>query len=139
MVMAVAMISCLSCVMTSAQSYSPCSSDYFDAYYADVSAASGGRIIVGLSVDGLKWLAHVGASSITVLESTDQINYYPVKTFKYTEYPKMMTSGYYYYGDAVTYNGTVGKYYLANVICYAGDSTSHETRLYTTSSVRAVS
>lgn len=53
MVMAIAMISCLSCVMTSAHSLGICSSDYLDAYSADVSAASGGRIIVGVSVDAL--------------------------------------------------------------------------------------
>lgn len=138
MVMAVFMISSLSCVTTSAQSYGPRSSNFFDSYAAGVTAVSGGKIIVGLHVEGLFWLSHIGAYSITVCESTDQRTYYPVKTFKYTEYPKMMTSGKYYYGDAVTYYGIVGRYYLANVICYAGDANTHETRLYTTSETRAI-
>lgn len=140
MVMVVAMISCLSCVMTFAQPSGLLrSSNYLDAYSADVSAASGGRIIVGVSVDALGYMTQVGASSITVYKSSDQINWYPVKTYSYTDYPSMMTSGYYYFADAVTYYGTPGYYYMAIVTCYAGNANGHDSRPYTTNGTRAIS
>jgi len=134
--MVIVMLSCLLCIGTSA---STLSSDYICDYSADVSAASGGRIIVGVSVDALGYMTQVGASSITIYKSSDQINWSPVKTYSYTNYPSMMTSGYYYFADAVTYYGTAGYYYLAMVTCYAGDANGHDTRLYTTSGTRAIS
>jgi len=134
MILTVVMISCFSCIAVSARS-----SDYLDAYSADVSAASGGRIIVGVSVDALGYMTQVGASSITIYKSSDQISWSPVKTYSYTNYPSMMTSGYYYFADAVTYYGTAGYYYLAMVTCYAGDANGHDSRLYTTSGTRAIS
>ena len=85
MILTVVMISCFSCIAVSARS-----SDYLDAYSADVSAASGGRIIVGVSVDALGYMTQVGASSITIYKSSDQISWSPVKTYSYTNYPSML-------------------------------------------------
>ena len=82
--MVIVILSCLLCIGASARS-----SGYLSAYSADVSAASGGEIIVGVTVDGLGYMTQIGASSITIYKSSDQITWNPVKTYSYTNYPSM--------------------------------------------------
>lgn len=139
MVMAVVMISCLSCVMTSAQPNGILrSSNYLDAYSAGVTAKSGGRIVVSVTVDALGYMSQIGASSVTIFRSSDQINWNSVASYSYEDYPSMMTSGYSCNIDVLTYYGTPGYYYRAAVYCYAGNANGHDSRLYTTSGKLAI-
>lgn len=138
LVMAVAMVASLSCVMTSAQSYSPCSSDYLDSYCAGVTPKSGGRIVVSVTVCALGYMTEIGAHSVTIFESSDQRTWNSVATYYYDDDPSLMTSGWSCNFDVLTYYGTPGLYYRAAVYCYAGNENGYDMRLYTTSGKRAI-
>lgn len=114
------------------------SSIYLESYMASCSPISGGKIIVTVEVNALGYMSKIGASTIYIYKSSDQTNWNVVKTYQYTDYPQMMGTGMHYADDPITFHGTPGYYYCASVICYAGNSSGHDERLYTTSGVRAI-
>lgn len=114
------------------------SSRYLSSYMAACTPISGGKIVVTVEVEALGYMSKVGASTIYIYKSSDQSSWNVVKTYSYTDYPEMMGSGAFYNADAITFHGTPGYYYCASVIVYAGNSSGHDERLYTTSGVRAI-
>ena len=126
------MTSMLSAYATAAQPAKPRSSAYLDSYMAGTYIDSDGTVTVSVSVDAVVNATQIGARDIYLYESTDGIHFTCVKHYNYLNYPYMMGSGWYYYHDAVTYNGTYGRYYFANVYVYAADSTGSDSRLYST-------
>ena len=132
--MIIATLSCLLCVGASARS-----SDYLSAYSAGVVARSGGRIIVSVDVDGVGYMTQIGASNVIIYQSSDQTNWSSVASYSSANYPSMLTFGTSCNMDVVTYYGTAGYYYKAVVTCYAGNASGHDSRLYSTSSAKAIS
>lgn len=132
-VLVVCMFSTLLCVFASARS-----SYYLDAYRATLTAKSGGKIVVTVNVEARAKMDELGATKIYLYESTDGVRFNLVKTYKCEDYPAMMGSGLDYYEDPVTYSGTSGNQYFAVVYCYAGDSTGHDEKSYTTAVKTAI-
>lgn len=114
------------------------SSIYLSSYMAACTPISGGKIVVTVEVDALGYMSKIGASTIYIYKSSDQESWNVVKTYQYTDYPQMMGSGVFYNADPITFHGTPGYYYCAGVVVYAGNSSGHDERLYTTSGVRAI-
>lgn len=116
------------------------SSPTLDAYRADCTAASGGKIDITVYVSGVDIMDKIGAESIYLYESTDDVTFRLVKIFYASAWPAMMeTNDYSYYNTPVYYNGTPGRYYLANVYVYAELNGVSDTKKYETASVRAIS
>lgn len=113
------------------------SSAYLDAYSATVTAKSGGKMVVTVTVSGVGTMTEIGATTIYIYESSDNKSFTKVATYNYEDYPEMMGSGTFYHEDAVTYYGTPGYYYKASVYCYAANSSGSDEKNYTTASKQA--
>ncbi len=124
--------STLSAYAIAAQPETPRSSAYLNSYMAGTYIDSDGTVTVSVSVSAVVNATQIGARDIYLYESTNGVDFVCVKHFNYSNYPNMMGSGWYYQRDAVTYNGTYGRYYFANVYVYAADSTGSDSRLYST-------
>ena len=112
-------------------------SDYLDDYTATLTALGNGRIAVTVDVSGTGPMTEIGASKIYMYESTNNTDFYQVATYTSDEYPEMLTSGSYYFDDAIIHNGVAGRYYIASVYFYAANNTGSDTGHYTTRSCRA--
>ena len=107
------------------------SSDYLDWYHAALTPDTGGDIVISIKVEALGDMDKVGASTIYLYEAADGKSFSCIETFKYKDYPLMMGSGWDHYKDAITYKGTLG------YACYAGDSSGHDEKPFTTPIVYA--
>lgn len=132
-ILTVCMLSAFLCTAVFARS-----SAYLNSYRATVTAKSGGKMVVTVTVTGVGTMTEIGASTIYIYESSDNKSFTKVATYNYEDYPEMMGSGTYYNKDAVTYTGKVGYYYIASVYCYAANSNGSDEKNYTTSSKRAL-
>lgn len=133
-VLLVCMMSTMLCSFASATIQS---SDYLDAYMAECHAVSNGKIVVTVDVDALVNCTKVGADDIYLYESTDGVHFTLVRHYEYQDYPNMMGTGWYYYRDAVSYQGVPGRYYFARVYVYAGNNTGYDRKFYDTANVVA--
>lgn len=113
------------------------SSEYLDGYRATLTAESGKSITLSIYVDACGKMDKVGASTVYLYESSDGKSFSCIETYSYEKYPKMMGSGWSYAADPIVYKGTPGYAYFAIVHCYAGDSTGHDEKPYTTATVIA--
>lgn len=124
-IFALIMISSLLCTTASAAVQS---SAYLDAYCVAMTPDSNGKLVITLDVTGVDYMTEIGAKTISVYESTNGKDFYWVKTYESSDYPKMMGSGLYYYKDVLTHQGTAGRYYYATACVYAGNSTGGDER-----------
>lgn len=113
------------------------SSWYLDNYMAAVTPVANGKLVISVDVSACRNCTQLGSDDIYLYESTDGVYFHLVRHYEYQDYPNMMGSGWDYCRDAVTYQGTVGRYYYASVYVYAADATGSDSRLYETAIVRA--
>lgn len=111
------------------------SSEYLHGYSVMITPKSNGKLVISLDVTGVDYMTEIGAKSISVYESTNNEDFYWVKTYYSSDYPKMMGSGLYLYEDVLTHQGTAGRYYYAKANIYAGNSTGGDER-YCNSAVK---
>lgn len=104
------------------------SSEYLHGYSVIITPESDGKLVISLDVTGVDYMTKIGAKSISVYESTNNEDFYWVKTYYSSDYPKMMGSGLYLYEDVLTHQGTVGRYYYATANIYAANSTGSDER-----------
>lgn len=124
-ILALMMISSLFCTAASAAVQS---SAYLDGYSVMMTPKSNGKLVVTLDVSAVAPMSKIGANSIAIYESTNGEDFYWVKTYYSSDYPKMMGSGFYLYEDVFTHQGTAGRYYYATANVYAGNSTGGDER-----------
>ena len=129
---------CSTLLFTMANAADIRSSAYLDSYVCSVTPKSGGKIVVSASVDAVINATEIGATDVYLYESSNGTSYTCVEHFSSDDYPEMLGSGWSYYDDLVTYEGTVGKYYFARVYVYAGNSSGGDTRVYETASRKAI-
>lgn len=134
MVAAISICSCFLCASAAVDS-----SRYLSAYSVTCTAASSGRVIVNVQVDATGYMDELGATSITIYRSSDGREFEAVRTYECEDYPRMMGSGLHYNEDVITYYGTPGYYYFADVWFYAGDDTGGDSRHLASNDVRAYS
>lgn len=119
------MISGLLCTAASANVRS---SSYLDSYCVAMTPKSSGRLVITVDVSPLDYMTKIGAKTISVYESMNGEDFYWVKTYDSSDYPKMMGSGTYFYEDVLTHQGTPGRYYYATACIYAGNSNGGDER-----------
>ena len=115
------------------------SSLYLDSYSVTATARSTARVIINVDVDATGYMDEVGATSITIYRSADGVEFEPVRTYDYEDYPQLMGSGLHFNEDVITYYGIPGYYYCAAAYVYAGDETGSDSRYYLSNSVQAFS
>lgn len=113
------------------------SSDYISSAYVSISKVSSGKVKVEFDVAGKYGINEVGAKKVVVYESSDGKTWTPKKTFYSSSTSGMITYGVRSATSSVTYSGTAGYYYKADVTVYAGTSGTGDTETYPTNSVKA--
>lgn len=125
------------CLMTSilasfAVAVEPRASLYLDDYYVDATAVGGGKVLVEFDINATDTMDFVGASRILVQEKTSAGGWSNKQFYYVDDNPGMMDYDVDAHEGSVTYKGTVGKTYRAQIIITAGDSTGDDSRiLYT--------
>jgi len=114
-------------------------SAYLSRYSATLTATSGGDIHITVDVTGTGYMTEIGASTIYLYESTDNVDFDWVATYTSDNYPEMLCSGSTYFDTPIIYDGIPGRYYYASVYFYAADSTGSDSGHYNTVSCRAIS
>ena len=131
----VTILSCMLCSYASAATAR--SSKYLNAYGVYLTPVGNGKVVITVDVDALHTMTKIGATKIYLYESSDGKNFNLVRTYRYEDYPIMMSSGKHYYQDLFTYYGTAGYSYHALAYCYAGDSTGYDEKLFSTATKKA--
>ena len=106
------------------------SSYYLDSYRAWLVAEDDGVIDVVVDVQAMDYMDDIGALMIIMYESADEGDTWTaVRGYAASLNPGMLQHDkLLYYDRAVSYQGIVGRDYLAVVTVYAGDSTGSDSR-----------
>ena len=124
-------------MMTTFAAASERSSAYLSSYRAFLTADGNGKISVTVDVRGTNYMTDIGAETIYIFESTDNVDFTMVATYEAEDYPDMMGSGSLYYETPIVHRGTAGRYYFAVVDVYAARNGGSDSREYETVSIRA--
>lgn len=116
----------------------PQASDYLAEYIAYICAMGGGDLEIWFEVTGTDIWADIGAMTIYLYESTDNSNFYCVKTFLFEDYENMLWHHSNFCMDYVPYEGVPGRYYKAYVQVWAGPEDGGEARYFWTSVARCI-
>ena len=103
-------------------------SDYLTSYNTYTYNAALGKIRVYFDVTGVTYLDEIGTLNIKVYESTDQVNWTIVQTYKYITTSGMLGYNKIYHSGYVEYAGTIGRYYKAYVCIWGGSNGNGDTR-----------
>lgn len=106
----------------------PRASAYLAAYTAYICAMGGGDLEIWFDVTGTGTWADIGVLTIYLYESTDNSNFYWVKSFRFTDYPNMLWHDTYICMDHVDYEGVPGRYYKAYIEIWAGPEDGGDVR-----------
>ena len=130
------------------------SSAYFAVTSAVAYAEEDGKILIEADVCATRTMDEVGVKSITIYEKQSDGYYDDVKTYTmkkdgrlykavktYTRYNTsgMIATNNYTHFKSLTYQGTIGKKYYAEIAFYAKNSDGNETLYCDTNVVTAVS
>ena len=114
------------------------SSAYLSSYSVEATAMSSGNVAISVDVTAVVDATRIGATDIYIYEGTSPSGIFTcVSHYTYTNFPAMVGTGYTYCDTPICHQGTVGRYYFANVYCYAGNSTGGDTRVEPTNIVVA--
>ena len=110
------------------ETVAPMASDYLIDYTAYICAMGGGDLEIWWEVTGTRTLADIGVLSVFLYESTDNVNWYWVKSYQHNQYDNMLWHNDYFCMDYVSYEGVPGRYYKAYVQIWAGPEDGGDTR-----------
>lgn len=110
---------------------------YLDSYNTYICAMGSGKLQIWYTVVGVTDMDEIGVLSIVLYESSDKTNWTHVKTYSHQNYSTMLIEDDWAHSSYVSYNGTAGKYYKANVCIWAGKNGSGDTRYMWTPVERA--
>lgn len=132
------MLACIFLLNATALAAAPRSSAYIFYTYANMTAESNGKLKISFSVTGMDVMSKIGASTIKLYENNGKSTTL-VKTYRSTdtEYSNMMGSNSLIYANYVTYSGTIGYKYYAEVSFTAGNSSGSDTFTSSTPTVTA--
>ena len=123
------------CLSSSAYA-SPKASQYISSYSAYVYPTGRGNMQIWFDITGTGKVDLIGSTSIYLYEYNNG-SWTHVKTFRNTDYPNMLKTNTFYHSGYLSYSGTSGKYYYANVGLWAEKGGSGDSRSYITASVLA--
>lgn len=114
-------------------------SAYFAVTDAVAYAEENGKILIEADVCATGMMDEIGVKSITIYEKQSDGYYDDVKTYTRYNTSGMISTNNYEHFKSLTYQGTVGKKYYADIAFYAKDSDGNETLSSITNIVTAVS
>ena len=115
----------------------PMASAYLAGYTAYVCAMGNGELEIWFEVTGTGFQEYLGVTTIFLYESTDNVNWYWVDTFRHDDYEQMLLTNAWQNIDCVPYEGVAGRYYKAYVGIWGGPDDTGDARYIWTSSERA--
>lgn len=114
-------------------------SAYFAVTDAVAYAEEDGKILIEADVCATRTMDEVGVKSITIYEKQSDGYYDDVKTYTRYNTSGMIATNNYTHFKSLTYQGTIGKKYYAEIAFYAKNSDGNETLYCDTNVVTAVS
>ena len=114
-------------------------SAYFAITHAVAYAVKNGKILIEADVCATGMMDEIGVKSITIYEKQSNGYYDDVKTYTRYNTSGMISTNNYEHFKSITYQGTIGKKYYAEIGFYAKNSSGSETLYYDTNIVTAVS
>lgn len=121
----VLVVACLAPVMALAavpETVTPMASGHLNSSNAYIYPVGGGDVRIYFTAVADYYVEDIGALCIAVYESTNGGSTWShVKTFRHSDYATMLAHNVPRYVSYVTYYGTAGNYYKANVSIWAGD------------------
>lgn len=119
------------------ESAQPYGSYYLSSYTAYIYPAGSGDIQVYFEVHGTNYMDELGCLSVSLYESTDNINWTWKKTFTHDTTSGMLGYNKFFHSGHVDYQGIAGRYYKAYVCIWGGDNGDGDTRYFWTSAKKA--
>lgn len=116
----------------------PRASYYLDSYNAYIYPAANGKIQAWFTVTGIGYLDSIGALTIQIYQSTDNVNWTWHKSFAHENNPQMLSYNDNYHSGYVECQGVPGRYYKAYVCIWGGSDGDGDTRYFYTSAKKAV-
>lgn len=136
--LAMALIMPISVGATEQETVTPRASYYLAAYTAYVCAMGNGELEIWFEVTGTGTQEYLGVMTIYLYESTDNVNWAWVKTFRHIDHEQMLLTNVVFNVNHVDYDEAVpGRYYKAYVGIWGGPDPGGDTRYIWTSSERA--
>lgn len=115
----------------------PYASHYLMCYTAYVCAMGNGDLEIWFEVTGTGTQEYLGVMTIYLYESTDNVNWTWVKTFRHADYEQMLLTDAWQNIDYVPYEGVAGRYYKAYVGIWGGPDDTGDARYIWTDVERA--
>ena len=115
----------------------PRASDYLAAYSAYVCAMGHGELEIWFEITGTRPQEYLGVMTIYLYESTDNVNWTWVKTFRHIDHEQMLLTNAWEVVDYVEYQGVAGRYYKAYVGIWGGPDDTGDARYIWTTVERA--
>lgn len=113
----------------------PYASPTISSYTAYLSV-SGTTVKTHFSITGNKKMDEIGATKIVLWESTNKSSWTTVKTYYPTKYPSMLATNTGKHSSSVSYGGTSGRYYKADVTVRAKLGSVADSRTITTATIK---
>lgn len=110
------------------ETISPMASDYLSAYTAYICAMGDSELQIWFEVLGVGTQEYLGVLSILVYESTDNENWYWVKSFLHQNNETMLGQNTFVHMNYVSYQGVPGRYYKAYVGIWGGPNDCGDSR-----------
>lgn len=132
-IVAVVLVIVLVTPIGAAAAVQPRASYYLSSYNAYVYLPGDGEVRVYFNVEGTDDMDELGALTIEIWESTDNSDWYWVKSFTHDSTPDMLSYNDDYHSGYVSYDGVAGRYYKAYVCIWGGKDGDGDTRYFWTS------
>lgn len=134
----IALATPVSATPAAANSATPRASYYIDAYNTYICPMGGGELQIWYEIMGTGDMDEIGTLSIRLYESNDNIIWTWVYTFFHESNPTMLAYDDWYHCSYVSFPGTRGKYYKAEVCLWAGKDGGGDSRYMWTPAERAL-
>lgn len=119
-----------------AEGATPWGSKYFASRLAYLYETTGNEFEIWIEVAALDGMDELGASKIVLQRSSNNSTWTDVKTYKSSDYPNLLDHDSGWHDAYVTYTGTSGYYYRAEVTFYAKKGNGTAEAEYTTESIK---
>lgn len=97
----------------------PQANPYIGCIYGEVIAKGNGKLSIEFDITATGVMKKLGVKTIVLYESTDNVEYFPVRVFYSSDYSGMMTTNSFWHNCTLTYTGVARRYYRASFVFYA--------------------
>ena len=117
---------------TQAIAVEPRASNFIESQGSSLTRTTGTKFDIYFTVNAGQMLDEIGVFMIQLTKSTDQQTWYREEVFYCYDYPEFLCENACGHAGTLTYTGTRGYYYRANIVFYAKDGSETErTSMYT--------